>query len=70
MQSHESHWWEERLVLTKLEDGGQAGEVEADSKKRVREEKARKRDTENARKKSVDWTVEILSWRLGEEAWN
>jgi hypothetical protein len=50
-----------------LEDGDQVGEVEADSKG---EEKSRKTDTENARKKSIDWSVEKMWWRLGEEAWN
>ncbi len=44
-----------------MEDGGQVGEVEADSKERVGEEKARKRYTENARKKIVDWSVKKMS---------
>lgn len=43
------------------------GEVEADSKGG---EKSRKTDTENARKKSGDWSVEKMWWRLGEEAWS
>ena len=44
---------------------GQVGEVEADSKE---EEKARKKDTENARTKSGDWSVTKMWWLLGEEA--
>ncbi len=43
------------------------GEVEADSKGG---EKARKTDTESARKKSVDWAVKKVWRRLGEEARN
>ncbi len=58
-------WGVERWVQNKLEDGDQVGEVETDSKG---EEKARKTDTENARKKSVDWSVKKVWWRLGEEA--
>ncbi len=44
------------------------GEAEADTKERGVEEKTRKKDTENARKKIVDWSVKAVSWRLGEEA--
>jgi hypothetical protein len=39
--------------------------VEADSKE---EEKARKKDTENARTKSGDWSGRKMWWLLGEEA--
>ena len=44
-----------------MENRGQVGEVEADSKERVGEKKARKRDTENARQKIVDWSVKKMS---------
>ena len=48
-----------------MEDGGQVGEVGADSKGG---EKARKTDTESARKKSVDWAAKKVWRRLGVEA--
>ncbi len=56
---------EERWVQTKLEDGGQVGEVEADSKGG---ERTQRTDIENARKMSVDWAVEKVWRRLGEAA--
>ena len=48
-----------------MEDGGQVGEVEADSKGG---ERARRTDTENARKMSGDWAVKKVWRRLGEAA--